>query len=224
MRARVKARLNATSDAATVEAGQTVLRRLDEIEGTPDDPVPATAGVLALRRSLATLEGLVEAGGQPAETRADRFRALSGALQARILSLNSLSSGGFLRFERGEAQAPPPAAFGATTIKFDGQGADFGPWVRAFMTAVNRNWTIPKAAVAGPGHVIVSFVAHKAGSITDIVVSASSGVAAYDESARQALFGASLAEPLPETYKPATCSMAVTFYFNERPPAAPARK
>lgn len=224
MKARVKARLKETTDATAVETGQALLRRLDEIEGAPTAAAPATAGVAALRRSLASLEGSVDAGSRPADVQADQYRTLSGALQERIFSLNSLSSGSFARFERGEAPAPPPAAFGATTIKFDAAGADFGSWVRAFMASVNRNWTIPKASLAGPGHVVVTFVAHRSGSITDITVSASSGVAAYDESARKAVFAASLAEPLPEAYKPATCSMAVTFYFNERPQSATIKK
>ena len=81
MKARVKARLKETTDASAVENGRAWLRRLDEIEGTPTDAAPAAAGVLALRRSLATLEGAVESGARPIDVQAEQYRTLSGALQ-----------------------------------------------------------------------------------------------------------------------------------------------
>ena len=57
----------------------------------------------------------------------------------------------------------------------------------------------------------------------DIVVASPSDVAIFNDSARKAIFGASLAEPLPAAFPLESCPFTVTFYFNERPPAAPAR-
>jgi TonB family protein len=220
---RVNTRIESASDPAMKEAGASLLRQLHEIAGPGDEPASAGAGVLALHNGLALLETQVESGGRPTEARLDRYRALRGALQSRILALNSLTSGSYARFERGETSAPTAPAFGATTVKFDSKGADFGPWVRAFMAAVNRGWTIPKTAAGIQGRVVVTFVAHKSGSLTDIVVATPSDVAIFNDSARKAIFSASLTEPLPAGFPPEACPITVTFYFNERPPAAPAK-
>ena len=223
LKVRVNARLKGTSDAATIESGQALLRRLDEILGTPSEPVSAASGLLALHNGLALLGTQVETAGRPTEARLDRYRILGGALQTRILSLNSLTSGSYARFERGDTAPPPSTAFGATTVKYDSKGVDFGPWLRTFMAAVNRSWTIPRTAAAAKGHVVVTFIVHKSGSVTDIVVASPSDVAIFNDSARKAIFGASLAEPLPAAFPLESCPFTVTFYFNERPPAAPAR-
>lgn len=87
------------------------------------------------------------------------------------------------------------------------------------MAAVNRSWTIPKTVAGIQGRVVVTFVVHKSGSVTDIVVATPSDVAIFNDSARRAIFGASLTEPLPAGFPPETCPFTVTFYFNERPPA-----
>jgi TonB family protein len=218
IKARVNARLKGTSDTATIESGQALLRRLDEILAPPGEPASAASGVVALLTGLAQLETQVEAAGRPTEARLDRYRILSGALQTRILALNSLTSGSYARFERGDTALPPPAAFGATTVKFDSKGADFGPWIRTFMATVNRNWTIPRTAAGVQGRVVVTFVVHKAGSVTDILVATPSDVAIFNDSARKAIFGASLAEPLPAAFPGETCAFKVTFYYNEKPP------
>ena len=196
-------------------------RRLDEILGTPGEPVSAASGVLTLHNALALLETQVESAGRPTEVRLDRYRILSGALQTRILSLNSLTSGSYARFDRGDTAPPPSTAFGATTVNNDSHGVDFGPWVRTFMAVVNRSWTIPRAAAGVEGRVVVTFVVHKSGSVTDIVVASPSDVAIFNDSARKAIFGASLNEPLPAAFQPESCPFSVTFYFNERPPQSP---
>ena len=283
MRGRVDARLAGSTDQPTLDAGRGLLGRLDEIEGAMADAAPATAGVVALHQSLSALEGAVETAGGATEPRAEQYRTLSGALQARIVSLNSLLAGDFARFDRGNAAVPPAARgaeaaappapsaaaqlapsaaappapsaaaqlaasaaappapsaaagarppapgplagavteapFGATTINYDSKGVDFWPWVRTFIAALNRSWTIPRSAMAGPGRVVISFVVLKAGWITDVKVATPSGIAAYDDSARKAMFGASLTEKLPDAFPDTSCPMRVTFYFNQRPPA-----
>ena len=223
LKARLDAHLKGTSDAATTEAGQALLRRLDEILGAPGEPVSAASGVLTLHDGLALLETQVESSGRPTEARIDRYRILSGALQTRILALNSLTSGSYARFERGDTAPPPAVPFGVSKIRYDSKGVDFGPWVRTFMASVNRSWTIPRTAGIAQGRVVVTFVVHKAGSVTDIVVASPSDVAIFNDSARRAIFGASLADPLPAAFPGESCPFAVTFYFNEQPPAAPAK-
>jgi TonB family protein len=223
LKGRVLARLKGTSDAATTESGQALIRRLDEVLGAPGEPVSAEAGVLALQSGLAQLEAQVETGGRPTDARRDRYRILNSALQARILSLNGLTSGSYARFERGDTAPPPDVPFGVTKIRYDSKGVDFGPWVKPFMVAVNRSWTIPRTAGIAHGRVVVTFVVHKSGSVTDIVVTSPSDVAIFNDSAHKAIFGASQTGPLPAAFPSESCPFTVTFYFNERPPAAPAR-
>jgi TonB family protein len=219
---RVKTRLATATDPAMKEAGAALVRRLDEIAGTAGEPVSAVAGVVTLRDALSALRGEVEAGGRPSDARVERYRLLSTALQAQILSLNALTAGAFARFERGETGTPDLSAreYGVTTVKFDNKGVDFGPWLRTFMATLNRGWTVPKAAMLNRGHVAVTFVVHRSGAVTDIVVAAPSEVAIFDDSARKAVFAASLAQPLPDAFPSETCPFTITFYFNEKPPAA----
>lgn len=91
------------------------------------------------------------------------------------------------------------------------------------MASVNRSWTIPRAAADIHGSVVITFVVHKSGSVTDIAIATPSYVATFNDSARKAVFGASLAEPLPAAFPSENCPFTITFYFNEKPPAAPAK-
>lgn len=225
LRDRVATRLKGTSDAATTEAGNALMRRLAEIEGAPGEAASATSGVLALHDALAALRREVEAAGRPTDARVERYRALSATLQSRIVLLNALSAGSYARFERGVTgtQGPPALEFGVTRVKFDNKGVDFGPWLKTFMGTLNHAWTLPKAAMANKGHVVVTFVVHRSGAVTDILVAVPSAVTVFNDSARQAVFAASLAPPLPDAFPSETCPFTITFYFNEQPPAAPAK-
>ena len=225
MEDRVNTRLKSASDPAMKEMGASLVRRLHEFEGTAEEPVSAVAGVLTLHDALSALRVEVEAGGRPTDARAGRYRTLRTALQAQILSLNALTAGAYARFERGETGNQDLSAreFGVTTVKFDKKGVDFGPWLGTFMAALNRGWTVPKAAMVNRGHVVVTFVVHRSGAVTDIVVAAPSEVAIFNDSARKAVFAASLAQPLPDAFPSETCPFTITFYFNEQAPVVPAK-
>lgn len=105
-----------------------------------------------------------------------------------------------------------------SAVNFDTKGVEFGSWVRRFLSQVRRNWFIPSAAMSLRGHVSVSFNVHKNGTISDIAVVATTGVAAFNDSSFNAIAASSPVEPLPAEYPDDMAPITITFYYNEAPP------
>ncbi len=105
-----------------------------------------------------------------------------------------------------------------TDIQFDSNGVEFGSWLRRFVAQVKRNWIIPIAAVTFKGHVVVTFVVHRDGTITDISVARPSEIAGFNKAARGTLIASNPTVPLPAEYPAEHCSFTVTFYYNETSP------
>ena len=106
-----------------------------------------------------------------------------------------------------------------SSIQFDTRGVDFGPWIRRFIAQVRRNWFIPQSAMVDRGHVVLQFVVHRDGRITDLRVVQPSHNASFNRSAFAAISSSNPLEPLPPDYPaPAISPMTVTFYYNEQPP------
>lgn len=103
---------------------------------------------------------------------------------------------------------------------FDPQGADFTAWVQRFKNEVYRNWILPPAAVLGwAGQVDFEFVVDRSGTMTEVRLLDSSGTAAYDRAAHNALVSSRLL-PLPADFAPPTVTMRVGFVYNMREPPA----
>jgi TonB family protein len=225
LRARVQARLKATTDQPLTEAGEALLNQFARIEGATGDLVSSSAGLVPLHDALAAFLVEVDAGGQPTGAQRVRYQDLIAGLQTHIVVLNALTAGSLARFERGEA---PPARlsgseFGAAVIALDGKGADFTEWVRLYIAGLKRYWFIPKAAMTSKGSVVVSLGVRKSGVVTGIDVVGPSDVAAFNDSAREAVFAARPAPQLPDAYPDDLLPLKITFYFNEQPPP-PVRK
>jgi len=105
-----------------------------------------------------------------------------------------------------------------SAIQFDTKGVEFGPWVRRFIAQIKRNWFIPQAAMALKGHVVVTFVVHKDGSITELGVAAPSAVDAFNNSSFNAIAASNPTQPLPPEYPDDKARFTITFYYNEPPP------
>ena len=103
-------------------------------------------------------------------------------------------------------------------IQFDTKGVEFGPWIRRFVAQIRRNWFIPYAAMSMSGNVVVTFNVHKDGSVTELTVQRPSDVAAFTNSAFNALRSSNPTQPLPPEYPDDQAFFTVTFYFNEVPP------
>jgi TonB family protein len=107
---------------------------------------------------------------------------------------------------------------------FDPQGADFTEWIQRFKNEVYRNWIVPPAAIMGwsGGEVQFRFVVDRSGAVRDATVVSSSGIAAYDRAARNALLSSRLL-PLPADYAPATLTIDVVFGYGPPRPNDGAR-
>src|SRR6185295_13225568 len=71
---------------------------------------------------------------------------------------------------------------------FDPQGADFTAWINHFTHEVYRNWVVPQAVMLGfRGQVDIEFIVARDGTMHDVRLLASSGTAALDRAAMNAL-------------------------------------
>jgi TonB family protein len=99
---------------------------------------------------------------------------------------------------------------------FDPEGADFTGWINHFKNEVYRNWIVPEAVRFGfrAGHVDFEFWVERDGRMTGLRVLKSSGTAALDRAAQNALLGSRLLA-LPSEYGGSRVRMQVSFYYNE---------
>ena len=104
------------------------------------------------------------------------------------------------------------------SIQFDSKGVEFGPWLARFVAQVRSNWMIPQAAMSMRGNVAITFIVHKDGRITDVIVAQALGVDAFTLSARNAILTSNPTIPLPPEYPDDDAVFTVTFFFNEQPP------
>ena len=104
-----------------------------------------------------------------------------------------------------------------SAIQFDSKGVEFGPWLRRFIAQIKRNWFIPYAAMSMKGHVVVTFIVHKDGRITDLAVVGPAPVDAFNNAAFAAVATSNPTQPLPPEYPEDQCRFTVTFFYNEPP-------
>jgi TonB family protein len=105
---------------------------------------------------------------------------------------------------------------GSADIQFDRKGVNFDPWLRRFVSQVRRNWFVPLSAMSFKGHVVLQFVIHKDGRITDLRVARASEIDSFNRSAYNAIWQSNPTEPLPAEYPDQAAPFTVTFYYNER--------
>jgi TonB family protein len=101
-------------------------------------------------------------------------------------------------------------------IQFDSRGVDFGPWLRRFKLQVERNWFIPQAAWIARGRVVVQFLVHRDGRITDLRVVQPSNVNSFNAAAANAIKMSNPTLALPAEYPVDHVLFTVTFHYNDR--------
>jgi TonB family protein len=100
---------------------------------------------------------------------------------------------------------------------FDPAGADFTVWVNHFKDEVYRNWIVPQSVMLGQrGRADLQMTVNRSGKIVDLRVERSSGAAALDRAAQNALVSSQLL-PLPSDYGPPDVTMRISFLYNMRP-------
>ena len=111
-----------------------------------------------------------------------------------------------------------PSAAQKTVVVQNGDfGARFGWYVDIIKRTVAQNWysqlADPKASM---GHsVVVTFVVHRNGSVSDPRIEQSSGVPSLDLSAIQAVERVGAFGPLPAGYSGSSVSVAYTFTYDQ---------
>ena len=152
----------------------------------------------------------VPTGGRLQMPRADdpRVAGPSGG----ILSASTRSVERAMKERRDMSQMEVPG-YQMGPLFFDPEGADFTRWINHFKSEVYRNWIIPEPARLGiRGQVGIEFTVERGGRITKITPLSSSGMAALDRAASNALQGSDLL-PLPDDYPAGSVTMRVTFVY-----------
>ena len=135
----------------------------------------------------------------------------AGVLSDAIRNVQRYAQGDSLQNVQGNGDFGP-------SIQFDTKGVDFGPWLRRFVAQIRRNWFVPYAAMSMHGHVVLTFVVHRDGSITDLQILKPSTIDAFTTSAYSAIKSSNPTMQLPPEYPDDQRFFTVTFYFNETPP------
>jgi periplasmic protein TonB len=121
------------------------------------------------------------------------------------------------RLQSGPAGLPTGTGQQMGPLFFDPEGADFTVWINHFKNEVYRNWIVPQPALMGfHGHVDFEFTVERNGALGGLRLLKSSGTAALDRAAQNALLGSRLMA-LPPDYGPARITMQVSFFYNEGP-------
>jgi len=105
-------------------------------------------------------------------------------------------------------------------IQFDSRGVDFGPWIARFRAQVMSNWFVPETAMYLKGHVVLQFIVHRDGTITDLKIVQPSTVDSFTTSSFNAMKTTAIqhTQRLPDEYPTDQVLFTVTFFYNERIP------
>jgi TonB family protein len=123
------------------------------------------------------------------------------------------------RYTQGQTlQNPQGGGDYGPSFQFDSKGVDFGWWLRRFKAQVYRNWFIPTAAMSLHGHVVLSFVVHKDGAISDLQIMQPSPIDSFTKAAYNAIRSSNPTVALPPEFPDEAMPMTVIFYYNEMPP------
>lgn len=172
-------------------------------EAIPEPPAPGSGPEV----SGLPLPAAPTGRERPGPERAPGDRTIVGALR-RLEERLEKGDGGTVGVPTGTGQR-----FGS--FHYDPQGADFTAWINQFKNEVYRNWIVPQSALLGArGHVDVAFVVRRDGTVESLVIAKSSGVAALDRAAANAIRSSRL-PPLPADYRPDRFPIEVTFFYNE---------
>lgn len=205
---------------------RSVARGRPDAPGTPASPKPATPRPAATAQpspQVAALEATPEPGAlspEPSAEVADAPLAPSTPPAAPPRPPGGPSIAGSLRnLEERLAEAGPRGLESGAgqqmgPLFFDPQGADFTAWINHFRSEVYRNWIVPPSVSLGArGHVDLEFRVERDGRLSALRIVRSSGTAALDRAARNALLGGRFL-PLPNDFRPAQVAMQVSFFYN----------
>ncbi len=136
----------------------------------------------------------------------------------RVLELPELSTS-YMPPERPENPHRSGGEVDAGGISFDTQWWDWGPYAKAMLIKIRKNWRIPEIARLGAqGVARIRFYIERDGSITGLQILDESGLPPMDFAARDAIRDASPFAALPDGLPNQREGVNITFYYNKRPP------
>lgn len=108
----------------------------------------------------------------------------------------------------------------AGSLSFDTQWYDWGPYAKAMLAKIRRNWDIPQLARMGvPGRVRIRYFIERDGTVTGMQILDESGKPPMDNAAFQAIVKSSPFRPLPADLPGIEREgVTITFYYNSSPP------
>lgn len=122
---------------------------------------------------------------------------------------------GQLGGDKGTAEAGP--------LSFETAWYDWGEYAESMVSKIRVHWyeemPMPLLQTGLKGVVTIRFTIHRDGTITDVTIITSSGVAPYDYAAKKAIELASPLKPLPPDFPKETEHVMAMFYYNSEPPS-----
>jgi protein TonB len=105
-------------------------------------------------------------------------------------------------------------------LSFDTQWYDWGPYAKAMLAKIRRNWDIPQLARLGvAGRVRIRYFIERDGTVTGLQILDESGKPPMDNAAFQAIAKSSPFKPLPVDLPGIDREgVTITFYYNTDPP------
>jgi len=105
-------------------------------------------------------------------------------------------------------------------LSFDTQWYDWGPYAKAMLRKIRRNWQIPEIARLGvQGVVKIRFFIERDGSVSGLQILDESGKPPMDFAARDAIMTSSRLAPLPTDLTGVEREgVTITFFYNRHPP------
>ena len=121
---------------------------------------------------------------------------------------------GQLGGDKGTAEAGP--------LSFETQWYDWGEYAESMVGKIRVHWyeemPMPLLQTGLKGVVTIRFTIHRDGTITDVTIITSSGIAPYDHAAKKSIELASPLKPLPADFPKETERVTAMFYYNSEPP------
>ncbi len=105
-------------------------------------------------------------------------------------------------------------------LSFDTQWYDWGPYAKAMLRKIRRNWHIPQIARLGvPGVAKIRFYIERDGTVSGLSILDESGKPPMDFAARDAISLSSPFMPLPPDLAGVIREgVTITFFYNQKPP------
>ena len=121
---------------------------------------------------------------------------------------------GQLGGDKGSAEAGP--------LSFETAWYDWGEYAESMVGKIRVHWyeemPMPLLQTGLKGVVTIRFTIHRDGTISDVNIITSSGIAPYDHAAKKAIEEASPLKPLPADFPKETEHVTAMFYYNSEPP------